>query len=305
MSTATTYRYDTSKYRAPVHLTEHSPALLRFTLANPPINLFDPDVYAELRLLVDRMETDPELRVVIFDSADPDYFISHLDVKRLSEVPNRPGAANLADTWHDFVTRLAHAPVLSIALIRGRSRGIGNEFSLACDMRFASREKALLAQPEIGFGVVPGGGAFDWLPRLAGRSRTLEILASGDDFDADTAERYGWINRALPDAELDAFVDSLASRIAAFDKQALAAIKRLVNQRSAPPAEGELLQSFRTISDAITWPGVQARMHLMEERGWGADTEAELNHAAVVGELASELAHAGDHQGTPAEGESR
>jgi enoyl-CoA hydratase/carnithine racemase len=175
MSTATTRRYDTSRHQAPGQVTEHSPALLRFTFANPPINLFDPDVYAELRLLVDRMETDPELRVVIFDSADPDYFISHLDVKRLTEVPDRPGAAGLSDTWHDFVTRLAHAPVLSIASIRGRSRGIGNEFTLACDLRFASREKALMGQLEIGFGVVPGGGAFDWLPRLVGRSRALEI----------------------------------------------------------------------------------------------------------------------------------
>jgi enoyl-CoA hydratase/carnithine racemase len=249
MSTATTRRYDTSKHQAPGQVTEHSPALLRFTFANPPINLFDPDVYAELRLLVDRMETDPELRVVIFDSADPDYFISHLDLERRTEVPDRPGAAGLSDTWHDFVTRLAHAPVLSIASIRGRSRGpsrgIGNEFTLACDLRFASREKALMGQPEVGFGVVPGGGAFDWLPRLVGRSRALEIIASGDDFDAATAEKYGWINRAVPDAQLDAFIDTLANRIAGFDKQAIAAVKRLVNQRSAPPPEGELLQSFR------------------------------------------------------------
>jgi len=168
MSTATTHRYDTSRYRAPAGLTEHSPALLRFTIANPPVNLFDPDVYAGLRRLVDRMQADPELRVVIFDSADPDYFISHLDVARLSDVPDRPGAARLSDTWHDTVTRLARAPVLSIASIRGRSRGIGNEFSLACDLRFASRERALMGQPEIGFGLVPRGGAFDWLPGLVG-----------------------------------------------------------------------------------------------------------------------------------------
>lgn len=305
MSTATTHRYDTSRYRAPAGLTEHSPALLRFTIANPPINLFDPDVHAELRLLVDRMQADPELRVVIFDSADPDYFISHLDVARLSDVPDRPGAARLSDTWHDTVTRLARAPVLSIASIRGRSRGIGNEFSLACDLRFASRERALMGQPEIGFGLVPGGGAFDWLPGLVGRSRALEILASGGDFDADTAERYGWINRAVADTELDAFVDSLASRIAGFDKQALATVKRLVNQRSAPPSEGDLLQSFRAISDAISWPAAQARIHLMEERGWGADTETELNHAALVGELARELAHTANHRAAPTQGGRR
>jgi enoyl-CoA hydratase/carnithine racemase len=183
MSAATTHRYDTSRYRAPAGLTEHSPALLRFTIANPPINLFDPDVYAGLRLPVDRMQADPELRVVIFDSADPGYFISRLDVARPSGVPDRPGAATLSGTWHDTVTRLARAPVLSIASIRGRSRGIGNEFALACDLRFASRERALTGQPEIGFGLVPGGGAVDWRPGLAGRSRALEILASGSDFD--------------------------------------------------------------------------------------------------------------------------
>jgi enoyl-CoA hydratase/carnithine racemase len=172
-------------------------------------------------------------------------------------------------------------------------------------MRFASRERALMGQPEIGFGLVPGGGAFDWLPGLVGRSRALEILASGSDFDADTAERYGWINRTVADTELDAFVDSLASRIAGFDKQALATVKRLVNQRSAPPSEGDLLQSFRAISDAISWPAAQARIHLMEERGWGADTDTELNHAALVGELASELAHAANHRAAPAQGGRR
>ena len=257
----------------------------RVTFDNPPINLFDPDVFAALRVLLDRAESDEDVRVLVFDSADPDYYISHLDVDRVSEVPEIPGAANLAGQWHHFVTRLACSPVLSIALIRGRVRGIGTEFVLACDMRFASAETAILAQPEVGFGVVPGGGGLDWLPRLAGRSRALEIITGAQDFDASTAERYGWINRALPDRELDGFVDELATRIGGFERRALATAKRLVNQRSGPPGEGELLQSFTTILEAITWPEAHARMAAMREKGWGQRTEAELNHPYHLGSL--------------------
>jgi enoyl-CoA hydratase/carnithine racemase len=274
----------------PVRVTEVTPGYWRVTFDNPPINLFDPGIFAALRLLLDRIETDENVRVLVFDAADSDYYISHLDVERVFEVPDIPGAANLADEWHHFVTRLAHSPVLSIASIRGRVRGIGNEFVLACDMRFASKEKAILAQPEVGFGVVPGGGGFDWLPRLVGRSRALEIITGGQDFDADTAERYGWINRALPDDELDAFVDELATRIGGFERRALATAKRLVNERSAPASEGELLQSFKSILEAITWPEAHARMAAMEAKGWGKKTEAELNHPYHLGLLANELA---------------
>ena len=273
-----------------VAVDEVTPAYWRVTFQNPPINLFDPDVYASLRLLLDRLETDEDVRVVVFDSADPDYYISHLDVTRLTEVPDIPGAADLAADWHHFVTRLARTNVLSIAKIRGRTRGIGNEFVLACDIRFASRERGLFSQAEIGFGVVPGGGGFDWLPRLVGRSRALEILMSGDDFDADIAERYGWINRAVPDDELDDFVENFARRVAGFDRQALATAKRLVNERTAPPTEGELLQSFATIVELVHTPAAQTRMAAMSAKGWGEATEVELNHPYYVGLLSEELA---------------
>ncbi|MFI7708879.1 enoyl-CoA hydratase/isomerase family protein [Nonomuraea sp. NPDC049480] len=284
-----TSRYDSSGFDSPVTITQESAGLLRYTFANPPINLFDPDLHDALRLLADRMHTDPELKVVVFDSADPDYFIAHLDVERLAEVPDIAGAALLADTWHDTVTRIAHAPVLTIASIRGRTRGIGSEFALACDMRFASTERALFAQPEVGFGVVPGGGAIDWLPRLLGRSRALEILTVGDDLDAVTAAQYGWINRAVPDTELDAFVDRAARRLAGFDKQALSSIKRLVNSRVSPPSPGELLQSFREILDAFSWPGAQPQFAAMNSLGWNRDGDTELNIAEVVGTLAEQI----------------
>jgi len=158
-------------------------------------------------------------------------------------------------------------------------------------MRFASREKAILAQPEVGFGVVPGGGGIEWLPRLVGRSRALEIIVGAQDFDADTAERYGWINRALPDAELDRFVEALARRIAGFDRRAVAKAKSLVNQRSAPASEGDLLQSFNAILEAVKWPEAHARMAAMAARGWGTRSEAELNHPAHLEQLDEVVRH--------------
>ena len=131
-----------------------------------------------------------------------------------------PGAAPFSE-WPAFVTRLAQSRVISIAKVRGRARGHGSELALACDMRFASREKAIFAQTEVGSAVVPGGGATEWLTALAGRSRALEIIVGADDFDAIIAEKYGWVNRALPDAELDGFVDNFARRIASFEKRPL------------------------------------------------------------------------------------
>ena len=155
------------------------------------------------------------MKVVVFQSANPDFFVAHLDVAKAAERPEVLGL------WRDFVLRLASAPVVSIAKVRGRTRGIGNEFVLACDMRFASRQSALFGNPEVGVGLVPGGGAMEWLPRLVGRSRALEIVLSGDDFDADIAERYGWVNRTLDDGDLDSFVDALVRRLASFDRETL------------------------------------------------------------------------------------
>lgn len=214
----------------PVDVTKVTPAYWRVTFNNPPINLFDPETFAALRLLLNEAEASPELRVIVFDSANPHYYIAHLDVERTS------GAIKLDDDWHNFVTRLAQSPAISIASIRGRARGIGSEFALACDMRFASREWALFTQSEVAAGVVPGGGALDWLPQLVGRSRALEIVLGCDDIDADTAERYGYINRALPEDQLDVFVDRFAGRIARSATHGISTAKRIVNERMAPPA---------------------------------------------------------------------
>jgi enoyl-CoA hydratase/carnithine racemase len=206
----------------------------------------------------------------VFQSANPDFFVAHLDVAKAAE---RPEALGL---WRDLVLRLSSTPVVSIAKIRGRTRGIGNELVLACDMRFASRQRALFGQPEVGVGLVPGGGAMEWLPRLVGRSRALEIVLSGDDFDADIAERYGWVNRTLDDDVLDSFVDALARRLTSFDHETLAAAKAQVNRFGMPTAT-ELQSSIDLFFPLLGLPGAQARRAKIRDIGYGFPSDFELN----------------------------
>ena len=184
-------------------------------------------MFAEFNVLMDTIDLDTGLKVVVFESANPNYFIAHYDLER-GEVPDQPGAAEFS-AWPKFVARLAQSRVISVAKLRGRARGQGSEVALACDMRFASKEKAVLSQLEVGGGVVPGGGATEWLCALVGRSRALEIICDSNDLDADTAEKYGWVNRSIPDAELDAFVDDFARRIASFERRPLELAKKLIN----------------------------------------------------------------------------
>lgn len=272
----------------PLRVQKLTAAYWRVTFDNPPINLFDPAVFAALRALIDEMDCDEHVRVVVFESADPAFFISHLDVNRPSETAETPDSGRLADEWPRFVDRLVRSPILSIASIRGRARGMGAEFAMACDLRFASRETGLLAVPQIGLGVLPGGGAMDWLPRLVGRPRALEIVLSGQDFDSDTAERYGWINRALPDDKLDEFINDFAFRVSGFDRRALSAAKRLINERSVFPSCGEMLQSFSMFNESCGWPEAQTRLSAMRSKGWGQNTDVELHYSYYVGQLANE-----------------
>ena len=209
------------------------PGVLRATFDRPPINLLNDETVAEVAALADRIESDPDVKVLVVDSANPDWFMARYDISGQS-----PAAG--ADPWEglerfaEAADRIAHAPVLSIASIRGRARGGGNEISLACDVRFASRERAILGQPEVPFGLLPAGGGIERLSRLVGRARALEIVIGGDDYDADTAERYGWVNRAVPDAELDAFTAAFARRVASFVRAAIVAAKRLINRVGLP-----------------------------------------------------------------------
>jgi enoyl-CoA hydratase/carnithine racemase len=246
------------------------PGRWTITFSNPPINMFVPTTIVELGALMTDLEADPSVKVVVFQSANPDFFIAHLGVAKASERPEVLGL------WRDFVLRLSSTPAVSIAKIRGRTRGIGNEFVLACDMRFASRQNALFGNPEVGVGLVPGGGALEWLPRLVGRSRALEIVLSGDDFDADIAERYGWVNRTLDDDGLDSFVDALVRRLASFDSEALGAVKAQVNRFGTPTAT-ELQSSNDMFFTALAWPGQRTRLARIRNMGYGVPSDFEFN----------------------------
>ena len=222
------------------------PGRWTITFSNPPINIFVPTTIVELGALMTDIEADPSVKVVVFQSANPDFFIAHLDVAKAAERPEVLGL------WRDFVLRLSSTPVVSIAKIRGRTRGIGNEFVLACDMRFASRQSALFGNPEVGVGLVPGGGALEWLPRLVGRSRALEIVLSGDDFDADIAERYGWVNRTLDDAKT-----STRSSMRSFGVWPRSTVKRWPRRRPRSIGSGRRqLPSFSraTTCSSHCWP---------------------------------------------------
>src|ERR1700751_5418199 len=233
---------------APVRVVEETPAYWRVLFDYPPFNIVDATLFEGLQDLLARMDASPNLRVVVFESANPEFYLAHFDLTgktgNITTAVGRSGLPILADTF----VRLTRSPVASIAKIRGCVRGVSSEFVLACDMRFASRENTRLGQPEVGVGLHPGGGGTERLPHLVGRGRALEIILGGNDFDGDTAERYGYVNRSLPDTELDGFVDALARRVASFDRRAIAAAKNLINQVSLPSSDQllEALNSFQT-----------------------------------------------------------
>src|SRR5271169_3518182 len=219
-----------------IRLVRHSDALWRVTIDLPPLNIFGPAHIPQLEAIVSKIESDDRVRVVVFDSADEGFFLTHYDfLAKPEESAKFPVGRTGLQALPDMLARLSRAPVVSIASIRGRATGVGSELALACDMRFASPEKAILSQWEVGAGFVPGGGPMARLPRLIGRGRALEVLLGADDIPGDLAERYGYVNRALPDAELDAFVDALAKRIASFDKQAITDTKHFTDVASLPP----------------------------------------------------------------------
>jgi enoyl-CoA hydratase/carnithine racemase len=185
------------------------------TFDNGPANLLDPDTVEQLGALIGRIEDDPDLTVVVFRSDKPGYFMAHWDflADNTRVASMRPGPTGLHPYLDNFI-RLSKLPVATIAEIRGRARGAGSEFVLATDIRFAS-EKAVLGQFEVGVGAVPGGGPMARLGRLVGRGRALEILLGGDDIPAGLAAEYGYVNRVIPDAEIEDFTDAFARRIAA------------------------------------------------------------------------------------------
>ena len=253
---------------AHMRVIEETAAYWRVVFDNPPLNIMDADMFEGLQNLLARMDTSPSLRVVVFESANPEFYLAHFELKdtvRTLGLLKTVGPSGLPSLLDTFV-RLTKSPIVSIAKIRGRARGVASEFLLACDMRFASREKTALAQVEVGSGVHPGGGGTERLPALVGRGRALEIVLGSNDFDGETAERYGYVNRSLPDSELDGFVDVLARRIASFDRRPIAAAKSLINRVSLPSAD-RLLDGLTSFATALTWPEAQQRFEALLNRG--------------------------------------
>src|SRR4051812_14848841 len=268
-----------------IQLERRLPSYWRVTFDMPPVNIFGPKEIPQLNEIITAIEKDEQVKVVVFDSAVDGFFITHYDflapLEESAKIP--PGPTGLQQL-PDMLVRLSRAPVASIACIRGRATGVGSELALASDMRFASREKAILSQWEVGAGLVPGGGPMARLPRLIGRGRAVEVLLGADDVDGDLAERYGYVNRSLPDAELDAFVDALATRIASFDKWAIAETKRLVNLNSLPP-DAEIAPEWDAFIAALGRPAAQARIRMLFERGFHKPGDVETRLGYHVGQL--------------------
>ncbi|TQR87953.1 enoyl-CoA hydratase/isomerase family protein [Mycobacterium hodleri] len=256
----------------PSHLrvTAHSPTLWEVTFDSPPVNVIGPDMMRDLKDLLTELESNSTVNVVVFDSADPDFFLAHYDLgsdPAIAEaLPSPTGYA----AWVDITVRISKLSAVTISAIRGIARGAGSEFALATDIRFVSREKAVLGQMEVGFGAVPGGGAAGRLPALVGRGRAFEILLGGEDFDGDTAERYGYVNRAVPDAEFVEFVHAYATRVSRWDHRALGEIKAFVNKYTRLPDAEYPLHSdafwgaagrdgFQSVAAALFAGGLQQR----------------------------------------------
>jgi len=243
-----------------VRLARRSPGYWRVTFDIPPLNIFGPETIPQLNEIVTALETDEQVKVVVFDSAVEGFFLTHYDfLAKLEDSTKLPPGPTGLQPLPDMLVRVSRAPVVSIAAIRGRATGVGSELALASDMRFASREKAILSQWEVGAGLVPGGGPMARLPRLIGRGRALEVLLGADDISGELAELYGYVNRALPDADLDAFIDGLAVRISSFDKQAIAETKRLVDIASLPP-DAEIAPEWDAFLASLGRPASQTRI---------------------------------------------
>jgi enoyl-CoA hydratase/carnithine racemase len=271
--------------KAQIRLTRLSPAYWRITFDNPPLNVMGPQFVREFREIIGTVETDEKVKVLVFESAVEGFFLNHsdfyADMKNLTDMPQGPTGL---EAWPDILVRLTRAPVVSIALIRGRATGNGSEIALASDMTFASREKALLSQWEVGVGLVAGGGPMARLPRQMGRQKALEVLLSSNDIGGDLAEAYGYVNRSLPDGELDGFVDALARRIATFDKWAIANTKRLVNA-ACLPADVEIAAGWDACMASITRPAAQEKIKALFERGFHKPGDAENRLGASLGQL--------------------
>lgn len=251
------------------------------TIDHPPINLLNSALVKELGRFIDAVENDNTIRVIVFESANPDFFCAHYDVQEIISRPVPPTKTDTYKPLHQLLERLRTLPKVTIARIEGRVRGGGSELVLALDMRFAAKERAIFGQPEVSLGIIPGGGATQRLPRLLGRARALEVILGAQDFDAQEAERYGWVNRTLPSAELGAFVERLAFRIASFSPDALRLAKQAVDAGSLPFREGLLEESYLFDQARSTPEGVRRMQQFLA--GGGQTKSREISLEWVVG----------------------
>ncbi|MEU2358650.1 enoyl-CoA hydratase/isomerase family protein [Streptomyces misionensis] len=267
-------------------LTRHTTTFWRVTFDNGPLNLIDGQMNLELHHLLDLVEQDDQVAVVLFDSNNPDYFLAHYaadaDMSPLDAL--EPKQATPWLYWATFLVRLSTSPAVTITALRGRARGAGSEFALATDIRFASRERGVLGQFEVGLGVMPGGAPSTRLAGLVGRGRAFEIVLGGEDFDGDLAERYGYVNRAIPDAEFVEFVDAYAQRVSRFDRRALGDIKGFINAASLPD-EIAVMAEIRAFGEAVSREPATRLIPAAFQAGWGQPGDFELHLGTRIAEL--------------------
>jgi enoyl-CoA hydratase/carnithine racemase len=266
--------------------TRTEDGVLFATFAAPPLNLMGPAFVRDLIDLLDELDGTDDVRVVVFDSAVPDYFLAHVDVAKIAEYTKETQriGGSVAGSLGGLLRRLSETRQMTIAQIEGRARGGGSEFALACDMRFAARGKAIFGQIEAGFGSAPGAGGIQHLTRLLGRGRAMEAILSSEDFDADLAERYGWVNRSMPQAELGPFVSALARRIASFPSAGPYAIKKRINDISLAPL-ADVRNDASVFQQTIREPRALARIKELIEGGMQVDGPLEKDFGVALGRL--------------------
>jgi len=244
--------------KSTISIERISPAIAKVHFFNAPVNFIVPETISALNQAVKDLSKDENLKVVIFVSDMKGYFFNHFDTSQFPVFLGQVGVDG-KPLWVELITNLSNAPFITIADVHGRTQGGGNELTLAFDLRYASKEKAVFDQPEVGIGLFPGGGGTDMLARLAGRDRALEAFLSSDEYNAELAEKYGWVTRAIPEARLDGFVDGMAHRLASFDKTALITTKRQIVGVTFPK-EADRLSSYTEFTKSVSWPGLQQRL---------------------------------------------
>jgi enoyl-CoA hydratase/carnithine racemase len=266
--------------------TKSEAGVLFATFDCPPLNLIGPDLVRDLVDFLTALEADSNIQVVVFSSADREFFLPHVDIAQVASYTAETGRIGgaVSGSLGGLFRKLSDVRQVTIAQVEGYARGAGSEFALACDMRFASIERAVFGQIEAGMGAAPGAGAIQHLTRLLGRGRAMEVILSSNDYGAQLAERYGWINRALPDSELSSFVRELALRIASFPAAGLEAVKRRINDIALPPLS-DIRTDAALFQQTISLPRAQARTKELIASGMQQRGELEHNFAAAIGDL--------------------